>query len=69
MGYRRAVQVSIDLMTRIMVHYEQLRRGDRVAEGGALLRRCAGNRTEGSNPSLSAIYYESKDNARLLAGR
>jgi hypothetical protein len=32
-------------------------RGDRVAEGGALLRRCAGNCTEGSNPSLSAIHF------------
>ena len=26
-----------------------------MAEGGALLRHCAGNCTEGSNPSLSAI--------------
>ena len=28
-----------------------------MAEGGALLRHCASNRTEGSNPSLSAILY------------
>ena len=27
-----------------------------MAEGGALLRRCAGNCTEGSNPSLSASF-------------
>ena len=27
-----------------------------MVEGGALLRHCAGNRTEGSNPSLSAIF-------------
>jgi len=26
-----------------------------VVEGAALEKRCAGNRTEGSNPSLSAI--------------
>jgi hypothetical protein len=29
-------------------------RGDRVVEGAALEKQCAGNRTEGSNPSLSA---------------
>src|SRR6185503_4803356 len=31
-----------------------LRRGARVAESGGLENRCAGNRTEGSNPSPSA---------------
>ena len=31
-----------------------LRRGDRVVEGAALEKQCAGNCTEGSNPSLSA---------------
>ncbi len=29
-------------------------RGDRVVEGAALEKQCAGNGTEGSNPSLSA---------------
>ena len=33
-----------------------VRRGGRVVECGGLENRCAGNRTEGSNPSLSATY-------------
>lgn len=31
------------------------RRGARAVEWGGLENRCASNRTEGSNPSLSAI--------------
>ena len=37
-----------------------LRRGDRVAEGGGLENRCAGNRTGGSNPSLSVFLLRSE---------
>ena len=47
------------------------RRGARAVEWASLLRKCAGNRTEGSNPSLSAIlilniigYPELKSRAR-----
>ena len=49
----------VDLFTGLPDYTEFLfvgiRRGDREADGGALLRRCTGNRTEGSNPSFSAI--------------
>ena len=31
-------------------------RGDRVVEGARLERVCAGNRTVGSNPTLSVIF-------------
>lgn len=31
-----------------------MRRGDRVVEGAALEKQCAGNGTVGSNPTLSA---------------
>ncbi len=37
---------------------QKLRRGGRVAEGACLLSKCRGDSTEGSNPSLSAIFYE-----------
>src|SRR5579859_8248304 len=35
-------------------HCQSLRRGGRAVDCGGLENRCAGNRTEGSNPSLSA---------------
>ena len=35
----------------------RIRRDARAAEWGGLENRCAGNRTEGSNPSLSANIY------------
>gem|GEM_PF-1992543 len=34
-----------------------LRRGGRAVDCGGLENRCAGNRTEGSNPSLSAVSF------------
>ena len=35
---------------------ERIRRDGRAVEGASLLRRYAGNRIEGSNPSLSATF-------------
>ncbi len=43
------------------------RRGDRVAEGARLLSECAGNCTEGSNPSLSATPFTGEMAERLKA--
>ncbi len=34
----------------------RIRRGGRVVEGARLERECAGNRTVGSNPTLSVIF-------------
>ena len=50
--------LSVVFRPNVLLNYcfwlkRQTRRGDRAAEGGTLLRCCAGNRTEGSNPSLS----------------
>lgn len=45
-----------DLNTiRLICYNECSRKSDRVVEGAALEKQCAGNRTEGSNPSSSAI--------------
>ncbi len=52
-----------------------LRRGAGVDEQGCLLSSCAGNGTEGSNPSLSAIFTFQVPRSRIawpvreLAGR
>ena len=42
------------LATAVAARVQDLRRDDRVAEGARLESVCTGNRTEGSNPSLSA---------------
>ena len=47
-----------DLLRRF---FEMQRRGARVADWGGLENRCAGNRTEGSNPSLSANLDSIRD--------
>ena len=51
----RHVDVSIKLVT---VKQLEFRRAGRVAEGAPLLRVYTGNRIEGSNPSLSAIFLQ-----------
>src|SRR6185312_8163635 len=57
----RALKLTEVILTRPICKYQwrsakmnQSRRGDRVVEGAALEKQCAGNGTEGSNPSLSA---------------
>lgn len=40
------------------------RRDDREAEGAPLLREYTGDRIEGSNPSLSAIFFALKYNVK-----
>ncbi len=50
-GLTRHVQLSIYIP---FAFYGDTRRGDRVADRASLERKCCGNATEGSNPSLSA---------------
>ena len=42
-------------LTQSAVESSVVWRGDRVAEGARLESVCTGNRTEGSNPSLSVV--------------
>ena len=54
MGSNPTLSVS-SLKAEFLFEADTAWRGDRVAEGGTLLRCCTGNRTEGSNPSLSVL--------------
>ncbi len=47
--------IGITYIIRYSIYSESNRRGARVVDWGSLLRSCTGDRTEGSNPSLSAI--------------
>ena len=49
--------ISVDPKTLNNLFREILRRDDRVADCATLERSCAGNGTEGSNPSLSAMIF------------
>ena len=42
------------------------RRGGRAVDCGGLENRCAGNRTEGSNPSLSATLRSIRDQEPVI---
>ena len=60
--YQREMVFNLRLqffMWRLPHIFVHLRRDARAAEWGGLENRCAGNRTEGSNPSLSAFARRS----------
>ena len=65
-----SASISIDLFEGANLFNAFPRRDDRVADCASLERMCAGNGTEGSNPSLSAIAapspFHSVDALRLL---
>jgi hypothetical protein len=53
LGEFPSISIDLFLFENLFNHF--LGRGDRVADCASLERMCAGNGTEGSNPSLSAM--------------
>ncbi len=53
-AFGQNLHLWIDLCAGANLLHSFPRRGDRVADCASLERMCAGNGTEGSNPSLSA---------------